>query len=164
MKKLFIVTGTLLLLTACKSGTERLMEKTIEQQTGGNANVDMNADGSMHVETSEGSFTAGTNEVPKDWPTDAPIFAGATVQYSASVNPADGKPGAALILMTRESAKAVVAFYQSELAKEGWTMNGTMQAGNTTVIGAMKDLRAMSVAVTESDQQTSITIGIEKRE
>ena len=152
----------LILLSACgRNSVEQTMEQQIEQGTGGSANVDLNADGSMHVETKDGTYNTGNNQLPKDWPEDAPIFAGATIQFSGSANPSAGKPGAAAVLMTTSSAADVMAFYTAELKKQGWTVSSTMESQGTTIIGATKGTRALSLLVGSVDGgQTSITIGV----
>lgn len=137
------------------------MENEIENETGAEADVDMNADGSMKVTTKEGTYTTGSNTMPEDWPEDAPVFADATVQFSGSTNPVDGGPGVAAVLMTDASVETVMAFYTDELTKKGWTIVSTMQAQGTNVIGATKDDRVLSLMVGDSGNgQTSITIGV----
>ena len=142
--------ASILLLSACSRSTE----STMEQQ------IDLNDDGSMHVETNEGTYDAGSNRLPDDWPTDAPIFAGATVQYSGAANPTTGKAGAAAVLMTTHSPSEVLDFYTAELKKQGWTVTSTMEAQGTTILGATKGSRALSLMVGSVESQTSITIGV----
>ena len=160
MKKLTLLAVSALLLAACASTQEKMMQKALDENSGGDVNVD--ADGSMQINTSEGSFTMGKSEVPKDWPSDAPIYAGASVQYSASVN-ADGSPGSAVILVTTDDVATVVAYYKAELTKQGWTMEGAMEGGGTSIIGASKDDRSMSLSITTQNNQTVITIGVGKK-
>ena len=125
--------------------------------------VKTNADGSMQMNTSEGSFSTGKT-IPKDWPKDAPVYAGAEVEYSAAVNTAEGKPGYALILLTSDATAKVSAYYKAELAKQGWKIEGAMEGNGTTVIGATKGDRVISVSVASSEGQTGITIGVGKSE
>ena len=136
------------------------MERQIEQETGEDADVKMNADGTMHITTEEGTFDAGTGKMPEDWPEDAPVYSDATVQFSGSTNPATGKPGAAAVLVTSDNAADVVAFYKTELAEQGWTISSTMEAEGTTILGATKGKRAFSLMVGSANGQTSITIGV----
>ena len=114
------------------------------------------------METAEGTYNAGNNTLPDDWPTDAPIYTGAIVQYSGSTA-AGGKPGAGAVLTSADSTVQVVAFYKAELAKQGWTMTTVMESQGTTIMGANKDDRTLSLLVGSADGQTTITIGIGKQ-
>ncbi len=157
--------GTVLLLVGCaKVAVEKQMENAIEAKMGGNADVEIQADGQMRVETDEGTYTAGGGEVPADWPKDAPTYPDATVSYSASVNPTTGKAGSALVLVTTDDVKAVTDYYKKMLETNGWTISATMEAGATTVMGASKDDRTLSLSISGGQGQTSITMGIEKGE
>ena len=153
---------SLTLLSACgQKAVERAMERQIKQDTGSSANVDLKADGSMHVQTKDGTYNAGNNQLPADWPTDAPVYAGATIQFSGSANPTTGKPGAAAVLVTSDAAADVTTFYKAELKKQGWMITSTMENQGTTILGATKGTRALSLMVgTVDGGQTSITIGV----
>ncbi len=124
------------------------------------ADVKIGEDGAMEFTTSEGTLSTG-NAVPADWPTDVPAYPGAVVQYSASVNSADGKKGSALILMTLDDVQKVSDYYKDELASQGWASAQVMQAGGTTIMSMTKDDRTLSLAIAGSDGKTNITFGIE---
>ena len=145
--KSFCALGAIVLLAACSSG----------------GNVQTNADGSTTVHTNDGTALVGGTTLPKDWPTDAPVYTGATVQYSMATNPANGQPGSAVILQTKDSADTVAAFYAKALKDNGWTVEGTMQAGGATIVGASKGDRAISIAIGSTEGQTTITIGVGKK-
>ena len=160
-KKLCLISGLILLAACTKAGREAAIENAIEKESGGNADVNINNDGSMHIETSEGTYDAGSNRLPADWPTDVTAYAGATIQYSGSTNPATGKAGAAAVLMTADKPEKVVEFYKADLRAKGWTIATTMQGQGTNILGATKGNRALSIMVAGSpDDQTSITIGV----
>ncbi|MBI2635808.1 hypothetical protein HYW84_00575 [Candidatus Peregrinibacteria bacterium] len=156
------VVSVFLLLPACsRRQAERAIERRIEQETGGNADVDIQSDGAVKVETAEGTYNAGGNRLPEDWPEDAPVYAGAEVQFSGAANPANGKPGAAAVLITADSASDVLTFYKAELKSKGWTITTTMESQGTTIIGATKGARTFSLMIGSSDAgKTSITIGV----
>ena len=145
-----------------RSAGDRMIEKTVERSTGKNADVKTNADGTMNIRTDEGTMSTG-HEVPSDWPKDIPVYPGATVQYSASVNPADGNQGGALMLLSTDTDTAVSDYYAKELKAQGWTLAATMHAAGTVIMSATKDGRSLSVTVTGQDGQTSITIGIQQK-
>lgn len=136
-----------LLLAGCGGGTPA-------------KDVQINPNGTVKVTTSEGTAQTG-GSVPADWPSDAPVYPGATVAFSASTNPATGTAGFGLMLTTDASADDVAAFYKKELTVQGWTIDADMNAGVTTVISAKKDARAIGISITGSEGMTSITIGID---
>lgn len=137
-----------------------MVEKAMERASDGKADVEMNADGTMNIKTEDGEFSTGAG-TPKDWPSDIPAYAGASVTYSASTNPTDGKAGMALILSTNDSAANVKTFYETQLKNEGWKITNTMQGGGTVIMTAEKDGRQLSLAIAEADGKTGITIGVE---
>jgi hypothetical protein len=134
------------------------VENAIENDTGENAEVNMDGD-SMRIETDEGVFTTG-QELPADWPSDVPAYPEAEVQFSAAMNGNTGDPGAGALFVTPDTVADVMGFYRTELEQNGWTISGNMEAAGTSFVGATKDNRVVSVAVTDVDGQTSITVGI----
>lgn len=152
----------LVVLVGCSSPGEKMMEKSIEDSTGGEAEVDTDADGSMRIETEEGTFNmGGGTELPADWPADAAVFPEAQIQYTATVNPATGEPGAVVMLLTEESMEDVLAYYSDQLPADGWAMQGTMQGGGVAILSATKGERTLSLSVSASGEQTSITLAVE---
>jgi hypothetical protein len=119
--------------------------------------------GNMKLTTHEGTFATG-QKLPADWPTDAPVYAGADVQYSASVNPTNGKPGKAVVLMTKDDTKAVESFYESELVKQGWTIAEDAHTPVGYVVSATKDTRILSLMVGGAEGRTTITLGVSEAE
>ena len=62
--------------------------------------------------------------------------------------------------MTTDSSADVVAYYKKELVAQGWTLSSTMEAQGTSIIGASKGARALSLLVGSADGKTTITIGV----
>lgn len=123
--------------------------------------VDKNIDGSATYTTKEGSVSVGTNKLPADWPSDAPTYKNATIQYSASTNPQTGGAGLGVVFMTSDSSQIVIDFYKKELVAKGWTIEQTAIAGQTTVISAKKDDRQFGMYIADAENgQTSVTVSI----
>ena len=146
-RSVLALAGCLLLLAGCSSGTSD--------------QVNVNADGSMQVETNDGTVVTGGMAVPADWASDVPVYADANVQYTAAVNPVDGKPGQALVFTSSDSAQLVVEFYRSALTDNGWTVDASMAGPAGTVMSGTKDNRTVSMLIAEVDGTTNVTIGIE---
>jgi hypothetical protein len=163
IRKLVIAGSLTLLLVACKSPQEKIMERAMESDNGGDADVNMNRDGSMHIENDAGTYDTGTS-IPKDWPEDVSVYDNATIQYSASVNPKTGKPGSMLVIMTTDSIADLGNFYKGDLAANGWEMEGMIEGGGMTILGGTKDNRQVSVMISGADGQTSVTLAVGEKE
>lgn len=142
---------------------EKMTEKMIESQMGENADIDLK-NGSVRVTTDEGTFDMGGAKLPDDWPTDAPVYAGAKITYSASMNPVTGKAGKAVMFTTTDTAAKVLAYYKGALADEGWVTSSMMEGQGTSIITATKDDRVLSLMITTSGGETSVTLGVGKSE
>lgn len=129
---------------------------------GPEAQVNTDANGAMEISNSEGTVSTG-HSLPSDWPSDAPTYPNAVVQYSASVNPTTGRPGTAAVFTSTASMKDVKAFYNAQLTANGWTSQGTLEADETILMSATKDTRTLSLAIGGIDGQVSITMGIETK-
>lgn len=125
--------------------------------------IDRNMDGSTTYSNDEGSVTVGGNEMPDNWPSDAPTaYEGAVISYSGSSNPQTGEAGAAAVYTVKASADSVVQYYESRLKAEGWTVTATANAGGMKVITATKDTRTFGAYIGSDGQgNTSVTVGIQ---
>lgn len=140
---------------------EKVAEGIIEKATGGNADVDVK-NGSLTVKTNEGTFSTGTS-LPSDWPKDAPVYPGATITYSGSSNPQSGESGFGAMLTTKDSAQKVRDYYAKELVVQGWKVEATYNANESSVLSATKDTRAFTVVTAEADGATTITLGVSQK-
>jgi len=138
----------------------KMVESMMEGAVNGEADVDMNDDGTMDITTKEGTFSTGRS-VSKEWPKDVPVYARASVTYSTSASPTEGKSGLALMLATDDSGADVQSFYETTLKSEGWTLTNTLKGGGSVIMTAEKDGRQLSLVISEADGKTGITLGVE---
>jgi hypothetical protein len=122
------------------------------------AKVSTTPDGGTQVQTDQGTFQTGTT-IPEDWPKDVVTYPGATVQFSGS-NTQAGKPGWALVLLTKDSTADVKSFYEKSLKDNGWSIVADMESQGTIIIGGTKGNYAMSLTAAGQDGQTAITLGV----
>lgn len=122
--------------------------------------VDRNLDGSATYSNNEGSVTVGGGSLPDNWPSDAPTYADAKIQYSGSSNPQTGEKGAVVMFTTSDSATKVADFYKKELASSGWTIEGTANINGATVISAKKDSRTFGAQIVEANGLSTVTVGV----
>ncbi len=124
---------------------------------------DRNLDGSTTYTNNEGSVTVGGNNMPENWPSDAPkAYSGATISYSGTSNPQTGQSGSAVAYTVNASLASVVDYYKTQIASNGWTTSATANMGGATVISASKGERNMVVYIVDSGNGTiAVTAGIE---
>lgn len=163
-KLLTLMTAGLFLAACSQKGVERAMERQMEQETAGDADVDMKGDGSMEIKTDDGTATIGGGEMPENWPEDVKAYSGATITYSATVNPQTGEPGMAVVLMSTDAVATIAAHYKEELTASGWDMGESMEAAGTSILSGTKDDRVVSLMVTGAEGQTAITIAISEED
>lgn len=165
---IIIIVAILILLGIISSrfmSSERMIERAIEDATGGEANVDISRNGeTMTFTGGDGetiTFSEGGNvQLPGSWPNDVPVMDGAMVSYSGTSNPSTGESGAFVMFTTERSVEDVSAYYQNELAKSGWTIEGTMNAGGYSVFSATKGERSVGVSIGGDGAMTTVTIGV----
>ncbi len=131
---------------------------------GSDADVDVNMDGTMDIETEEGTAKIGAQSLPEGWPGDAPIYPGSAISYSASMNPQTGEPSMAVVLSTKDTVSAAATYYKTELASKGWSVDTAMEAGGTSIFSATKEGSVLSLLIAGAEGQTTITMAIENRE
>lgn len=136
-----------------KTVGEKAAEKSLEQATGGKANVDI-SDDKVSVETEAGSWQAGENiSLPSDWPDDIHVADGKVT--ASSVNDF----GHSLTVMSDKSPSDLKKEYQEKLEEDSWDITMTMDMGGNVLLGAEKDERSLSISIgTEDDGKTSLVI------
>ena len=155
-----------LLGPGCSCGekvAEKAMEKAIESSTNSDVDIDYD-DNTITYETDEGTTSWGEGaELPSDWPKDVPVYKDATVTSSSSYLEDETYTAT---LATDDSHASVVSYYESEIAKQGWTVDDTYEfsdsTGKSTSYSASKGDRSLTVGVYEYDGEVSITLSAGK--
>ncbi len=110
------------------------------------------------VKTDEGTWST-SNKLPEDFPSDAPVYPDATVQGSLAAEPAGEASGGHYVgLQTSASSADVVAWYKREIAAKGWAIKGTISSGESVILSATKDTRALSVTIASDGGVTSVSL------
>ena len=138
--------------------TEQVVEETIEEATEKEAEVDISEGGEkITVETEEGSFTVGKQELPENFPTDMPIYPGSTILSTSS-----NADNTVVIFSTDDSVETVTDYYKKELASDDWEVETTASMANATLLGINKGELNGGIVINESDEETQIVIELEK--
>ncbi len=159
-KKKLTIIGVIVAVLVVGGALNRWMgksaaERAIEAATGGSVDVDRDGD-TVTVKTQDGTITGG-NTMPENFPSDVPVYPGADVQGSYSIDGANGK-GHTVGLQTNDSLADVTAWYRREVAAKGWTVVGDATYNGSLVLSATKDSRGLNVSVSEEDG--TVTIGL----
>jgi outer membrane lipoprotein-sorting protein len=157
MTRLLCLGVCLLLLVAGCGGSadEEAVERKIEEATGGEAEVDL-SEGSMEVkgETEEGEFSMTTGEkaeIPDDFPGDVFVYKPSVAVMSMSV-----PDGHSLTLATEDDQGKVMDAYKSEMEKNGWSQEGSMDMGEQKMLVFKKDERVANITVYSAEDKTQI--------
>jgi len=127
-------------LAGCGSTTEEGLEEAIEQETGGD--VEVEDDGVTFSDDEGNEVKVGSAaEVPEGWPDDIPVPEG-TVLGSTTAG------GTSTIIMTvEEEPQKVYNSLKGELESNGWTTESDTAIGGLYGGAFTKDGRTASVAV-----------------
>jgi hypothetical protein len=143
-------------LSGCaKKAGEKKIEKAIEKQTGGKADVDL-SEQSLKVKTDNGEMrmTAGKSaKVPDKFPKDVLVYKKASIEAAVEV-----PQGFNLVMSTGDDKTKVIETYKKEMAAGGWTQKGSMDMGAQMMLMFEKDKRAAHIMVMTEEGKTRITV------
>lgn len=158
---LLILPIFILILSGCGKSVSKIVgekaaEKIIENQTGGQAKVDIN-NGNVKVVSNEGNFETGSDvKLPADFPSDVYVIDGKII--AAMSNQAN--KGFTLSIDAAISLEEASSIYQEKLKADGWRITGTMNYGDSSSVVAGKDKRTASVFMSKSGDKTTIVLGV----
>lgn len=152
-----------LIAVGCAKTAEQTMENQIENQleeeSGGNADVDINEDdGSVSVETDEGSMQIGGGEIPSDFPLPVPDDAAVLSVVSTS-----GDNAGAQVSMSFDPGDFddVAAMYDDFFNDQGWEVsrtNSDSDGSKLVIISGSNDQLTTSVIVAYTDGEEMATL------
>jgi len=151
-----------LLAVGCgKSAEEKAIEKQIEEQTGGKADVDLSKK-SMKVagETEGGKYTVTSGEgteIPKGFPSDVFIY-----RPSKTIMAMEIPEGYSLALSTRDDSSKVQSAYTQEMKAKGWSEETSMKMASQSVLVYKKDERAANISIVPSGKEIQISLTVTK--
>lgn len=156
---------------------ERIAEEVVERaaESGSDGDVDFDVDtdgGSVTIETDEGTYTSGSDELPDGFPESMPVPDDLPVVGSMS-GAGDGGDGFFVQLTAEEVSPKVyedlVAFYESELEANGWTvadrqtLDGSGLRGTLLAVdnGTLEGTVNINYVGEEGDGVIGVQIGLE---
>ena len=148
----------------CGKATEKLAEKAtekaIESQAGDGAKVDIGKDGTFELETEDGSYSAGTGEVPKGWPDDVALPDGIEIVTGTDIG-SDTDSISSIIATTDASPDEVAAFYDDELGdwEEANRLTSNGDGSSFSSVSYTSGERTVQLTISEdADGATTISI------
>lgn len=153
--------------TGCSCGqklAEKAVEKAVESSTNNDVDFDF-SDDTFSYTTDEGeSMQWGEDaELPDNFPADVPVYQNADVT-SSSYSQEDDYYSATLT--SADDYDSVNSYYESELSKQGWTVDDTYDFsdsdGQSASYSASKDDRSLTVGIYEFEDEISITLSVGK--
>ncbi len=140
----------------------KFIEGAIENRTGVKTNLtDLEKGKVTFTDSKTGAkVDIGTGKVPDNFPKDFPLYPGAKVTSALSGAQSGKNNGFWLTLSTPDSVDKVTAFYKTELAKNGWTIDATYTANDTMTETVSKSSWSGSLAISRdtSSKETQIAI------
>jgi hypothetical protein len=103
--------------------------------------------------------TGGAVQLPANFPSDVPPYAGATIIISNSQPNGAGS----VTFTTPDTAAAVKTFYDDQLTKNGWTSASTQQSGTVTTEGFTKDDRTIQIEIVGGGPSTNVSVVYTKK-
>ena len=151
-----LVLTSALALTGCKRISEKVEEKAIQNQTGGQVDLQ---NGSLTIKSDAGTVVVGTSsKLPDDFPKAVPVYPGAKVEMAAKSSQ-NGKTVWSLTLETGDAHDKVAAFYKSGMSAFKETSSMKMGDSDMNVWqSAQYDVTLM--VATGSDQKTTLSMTV----
>lgn len=158
MKKNLLLTLAVIaaIATGCNKST------TIETSEG-KVKVSENAGGQIEVQTKDGKATVAASDskvsIPETFPKDVPIVDGAVAKLSMT----QGKTEL-LHLSVPRPVETVAKEYSEKLKAGGWSIESTMNMGDTAAIQAKKENRTCSAVVMKEDGGSLVQLSVTTNE
>ena len=159
MRAAFVVIS--LSLCVAVAGCGKSSEKTYVSKDG--SVTVSNAGNSGHMTVNSGNGTAvmdfnADGGVHATMPEFAPLYPGAKVTSSIVANSTDGTKGAQVSFTVSASPADVIAFYKKNVDAAGLAQTMNMNQGDTMMLTAGKDKKALTVTVGKQDGGSQVMV------
>ena len=151
----------LLFTAACKKFQERtadkLLESTIERQTGAETKVDL-ANRSVKIKAKEGqlTFTEGEGKLPDNFPSDIFIDKDSKVQMNLQSD-----KGLSIVLESSKDIENCIRTYKAKMKENGWSSSNESSVSGMGSITFQKKGRSVSIMFFGRDGKTAINLMVQ---
>jgi hypothetical protein len=143
------------------------VQSVIENKTGIKTNLQDIEKGKMSFtdpKTGE-SINIGTGKLPENFPSDFPVYPGATVESSLTGNQTGSANGIWVTFTSPDKMEKIADFYKTQLKNKGWTQTGTMDVGTVVTYTVEKGNLEGTVAInSENKDKTGILVTLGTKE
>jgi len=105
-----------------------------------------------------GSFSVGTS-LPSNFPSDVPIYSGATASFSATDVNSDGKETSSVTFALKAKVSDVIGFYKSKMGSAGYELKSEVNFFGS-VLEYENSKRQVLISTIGSDQEEDIILTI----
>jgi hypothetical protein len=138
---------------ATSDPAEDAVEQALETELGGDAQVDVDGD-SLTVDTGDGTLTAGSGEVPADFPSAVPLVDGEVAFAQRSESPES--TGWTVQISTPAVPDDVVDKLTRALPEAGFTVEPVPGQGGTTLLAEGNGLSVLVLVAAGEDGGSSV--------
>lgn len=134
---------------AKKSATDRIVEKMIEGQTGGDVKIN-SKDGSVTIKDDKNGGTVSYGEevrIPSDFPTEVPRYPGAKTILAYAQ---ESTKQASLSQMTSDDVDKTQKWFEDTLKGQGYTREQMMDLGEGRILQYVKGMSKVDIVLTRS--------------
>ncbi len=97
-------------------------------------------------------------KVPSNFPKDVPVYAGAAVTTTATV-----QNTVTLVLKSPDAVGKVTSFYKEQLKTNEWTVEAAVETPDGSLLTGQKENRVLSTSIAKEDTGSLISITIETK-
>lgn len=140
-----------------KMAAEKIAEKTIESNIGGDAKVDIEKE-SIRIETEKGNMTmtAGDSaKLPANFPKDVFLYKDADLKMAMEFPQAFN-----LSLETNDAISKVSETYLAEMTEKGWQKKMDMDMEGQKMMAFNKEERTVNLVITSDQAKTQIALTV----
>jgi hypothetical protein len=156
-----VSTGVILALgalTACGGSATDRAEDAMNDALSGSASVQLDGDGGIKVEGSDGTVEFGTGNLPADWPSEVPPPPGFDVIMAGSTAGDTNWTGS---FTAPGDQTAAVEAYVRDLMNKGFAVDGNIPLGTNGMYGLVGNGYRVDMLAINMGESTQVTMRIE---
>ncbi len=157
-----VVLVSLLVFSGCSKAAEEASEKAAEEavkkETGKDVDIEYDQD-KVKIETEEGKAEIEkTAEIPKEFPSDYPIYPGAKLDSVVKIEE-QGQKAYQLVFKSGDSVTEIFAYYKKAFPEKGYKISFSMEAAEQSIFAISKGGDDVgSLTITPEKEGSLITV------
>lgn len=145
-----------------EQATEQVIESAIESETGGSVDIDTDGDGSMTIETEDGTASFGTGEVPAAIADELDLPGGLEVVTTSELT-AEGMTTSFFIATVDGDPQSVLDDLKASAESGGWSIDSTYTIDASSGFSAARgESERVQVDVSTDGSTTTLSINLQR--